>query len=393
MSTAPRTRAELRAAAERIGRDTAARFADAVDREARFPAETLAAIKHERLLGILFPPELGGEAAPLAFAAEICATLGRYCASSAMIYAMHQSHAYCVLVHGSGSEWHRDFMRRTASEQLLLASATTEVGIGGELGRSASAIEVDGSRFAVTKNAPTISYGREADAMLFTARRGPDAAANDQVFVAAYRDQYRLEQTGDWDTLGMRGTCSAGFLLHVDAGIGQILPEPFASIAARSMVAATHLLWASVWFGIATDAVARAQAYLRAEARQQRGESSPGALRLAEASGALRAVKSNIIAALGSLDDTNAERSFGFAVAMNELKVIVADAVTAIIGRCLLVCGMAGYANQGPYSLGRHLRDAHSAALMISNDRILRNNASLVLTYRHTTHLAGDGED
>jgi acyl-CoA dehydrogenase len=48
----------------------------------------------------------------------------------------------------------------------------------------------------------------------------------------------------------------------------------------------------------------------------------------------------------------------------------------------MLVAGLSGYRNDTPYSLGRHLRDAHSAALMINNDRILGNSAALLAAYR-----------
>jgi acyl-CoA dehydrogenase len=47
-----------------------------------------------------------------------------------------------------------------------------------------------------------------------------------------------------------------------------------------------------------------------------------------------------------------------------------------------------GYKNGTPYSLGRHLRDAHSAQLMISNDRILSNSANLLLVQKQDTSLS-----
>jgi acyl-CoA dehydrogenase len=36
-------------------------------------------------------------------------------------------------------------------------------------------------------------------------------------------------------------------------------------------------------------------------------------------------------------------------------------------------CGLAGYRNDGEFSIGRHLRDILSSPIMISNDRILAN--------------------
>jgi acyl-CoA dehydrogenase len=47
-----------------------------------------------------------------------------------------------------------------------------------------------------------------------------------------------------------------------------------------------------------------------------------------------------------------------------------------------MICGMAGYKNGTEYSVGRHLRDLHSAPLMINNDRIAQNTASMLLAQR-----------
>jgi acyl-CoA dehydrogenase len=38
-----------------------------------------------------------------------------------------------------------------------------------------------------------------------------------------------------------------------------------------------------------------------------------------------------------------------------------------------------GFKNDTPYSVGRHLRDSMSAALMIANERIHQTNATLLL--------------
>ena len=46
------------------------------------------------------------------------------------------------------------------------------------------------------------------------------------------------------------------------------------------------------------------------------------------------------------------------------------------------ICGIAGYKNDTPFSVGRHLRDALSAALMIGNDRIHATNAALLLVHK-----------
>ena len=43
------------------------------------------------------------------------------------------------------------------------------------------------------------------------------------------------------------------------------------------------------------------------------------------------------------------------------------------------VCGIVGYKNDTPFSIGRHLRDACRPALMVANERIHQTNAGLLL--------------
>lgn len=381
--------------AERAGRvaAVAAAHADDVDIKSRFPQEAVDAMRLERLLSIQIASDLGGEEATISDVAEICSLIGQSCASAAMVFAMHHIKLSSLVSHGSESDWHRAFMRRIADEQLLLASATTEGGIGGNLRNSICAIEVSGADCHLEKDATVISYGEYADAILITSRANAEAASTDQVMTVFGKNQYTLERTQVWDTLGMRGTCSDGYLFKGDAPAVQILPKPFAEIAAQSMLATSHLLWSSVWYGIAVNAMARAQSFVRAAARKSPGAPPPGALRLAEASSLLQLLKSNIIAGLREFEAAKADHdrlsSIGFAVAMNNVKIGSSETILTIINHAMLVCGILGYKNGTPYSLGRHLRDAHSAQLMISNDRILGNTSNLLLVHKQDTSLMG----
>ena len=186
---------------------------------------------------------------------------------------MHQIQVASLLLHVETSEWHRAFLRQVADEQMLLASATSETGVGGDLRTSLCAVERDGETYRLTKNASVISYGAKADAILATARRAAEAPASDQVLVVVMKDHCALARTSAWDTMGMRGTCSEGFVLTASGPASHILPKPFAEIAARSMLGTSHLLWASLWYGIALSALHRAQAFVgrtRASGRARR---------------------------------------------------------------------------------------------------------------------------
>ncbi len=377
--------------ARKVGSEVAAKHADSVDREARFPAESFAALKEAQLLGLMVPRELGGGGGSISDISEVCHALGQFCASTAMIYAMHQIQVACFVRHGQQSPWHREFLQRLAKEQLLIASATSEAGIGGDVRTSSCAVELTGDAFKVKKNAIVISYGANADAILVTARRTPEAPPSDQVIVLVLKKDYTLEQTGGWDTLGMRGTCSNGYWLHASGHASQILPLPYADISAQTMLPTSHLTWSSLWLGIATDAVGRARAFIRGEARKKPGTTPPGAVRLAEAVSLLQQMKANVVAAARQYEDSmgQAEKlsSLSFAIAMNSLKTGTSQMAVQVVNHALLVCGIYGYRNDTKFSLGRHLRDAHSAAVMVSNDRIYGNTANLLLVHKEDNGL------
>ena len=369
----------------------AGRHASAVDLDGRFPREAVKAMKQGRLLGAMLPVEYGGEGATLADIAGICSALGQQCSSAGMVYAMHQIQISSLVMHAQSSEWHRVFLRLIAEEQLLLASATSEAGVGGDLRTSLCAVERDGDTYALEKNASVISYGADADAILATARREPASPPSDQVLVAVMKEHCTLERTSAWDTTGMRGTCSEGFKLKARGPASHILPKPFAEIAAHSMLATSHLLWASLWYGIALSAMHRAQAFVRADARKRPGETPPGAIRIAEAASQLQMMKSMTRDGIVRFEQAQAMpdelTSVGFAVAMNNIKVATSQLGIEIVNKAMIVCGIAGFKNDTPFSIGRQYRDILSAQLMINNDRIFGNTSTMLLVHKLDTAL------
>ena len=377
---------DLLEAARRIGADVAGPRADAVDREARFPYESITALRDERMLGALVPRELGGRGATIGEIGAVCETLGRYCASTAMIYAMHQIEVACLVRHGLSVPFFRRYLSELAAREWLIASATSEVGVGGDLRRSACAVERNGYQFRIQKQAPVISYGAEADDILMTARRDPDAAPGDQVLVLVRKGETELKPVGVWDTLGMRGTRSLGFTLETSGNVEQILPVPFCDIASQTMLPTSHVLWTSLWLGLTSDAVNRARGFVRAEARRAPGTTPPGALRLAETVAALGTMRATVREGLADYErhqnDPEVLAGIAFAIRMNNLKASTAAMAPEIVGRALGICGVSGYRYDSPYTVGRQLRDAHSAALMISNDRVFGANAAMLLVHK-----------
>jgi acyl-CoA dehydrogenase len=364
----------------------AAAHAEQVDREATFPQAALAALREHRLLGTMVPSEFGGAGASLDTVAATCRLLGAACASTGMVYAMHQIQVACLIEHGVGSPWHESLLERLAAEQLLLASATSEDTFGGALRSSDCAVKLQGGTYHLSKVSPTISYGEQADVILATARRHADAPQSDQVLVCVLRQDRVLQPLDTWDALGMRGTCSHGFRLEARGDPEQILPVPFGEIADATMTPVSHILWAALWTGIAGDAVQRAKAFFQGQVRARPDILPLSAARLAEAVATVQLMEARLDMALTQQRRRDGALSvaalFALAADMNGLKTSVSTLALEAVRAALLICGMAGYKCDTPFSLGRHLRDLWSAPLMVNNDGILGNTASLLLAER-----------
>jgi len=296
-----------------------------------------------------------------------------------MIYAMHQASVACLVRHGRGSAWHQALLRRLAIEQLLLASSTTEGDRGGDVRNSKSAIERRDSRITLERLATVISYGEAADGIITTARRSAEAASADQVLVVFLKADYTLQQEIGWDALGMRGTCSAGFKLIASGAVEQIVPARYDEIHARTMMPVAHLLWSAAWAGIAAAATDRARAFVRMATRRGEGALPPGAAHLTRASASLQRLRSLVASAARrfelAADDPVALESVDFQTGMNLCKVNASELALSTVMSAMQACGLAGYRNDGDFSIGRHLRDILSSPIMISNDRILANLA------------------
>ncbi len=380
---------ELLDAARQIATDVAAPNAADVDVKARFPTETVEAMKKAGILGAMVPAELGGPGLGMRQLAMLCSTIAQGCGSSGMVLAMHYSQLACLTRHGLGSPFFRKFLQELLEHQYVLASITSEVGTSGDTRSSICAVQRADGRFKLDKDATTGSYCANADAILVTCRREADSPPNDQILVLVKKSDCTLEQTTTWDTLGMRGTCSPGFKLRSSGPEEQIVPGLFADSAAQSMVPHSHILWSSLWWGVAADAVARAASYVRAEARRKPGTVPATATRLAEVSAQLQAMRHNWLAVAEEFDAINARPdgrqellSIHWSLKMNNLKIAASNAAPQIVHQALQIVGLLGYKNDSPFTVGRHYRDALSASLMISNDRVASKSASLLLVLK-----------
>jgi acyl-CoA dehydrogenase len=368
----------------RIAEDVAAVHADAVDHDARFPREAIDALREARALSAFIPVELAGAGVSISALARACYELGRRCSSTAMIFAMHQIQVATIVRHLEAG-WFEAYLRRVAAEQRLIASVTSEIGTGGDMGRSIAPVTPDGDGFALEKQAPTVSYGAYADDLFTTARRSPQSEQVDQALVLHHADQTELEPTGTWDTIGMRGTCSPGFTVRSHFAFEQILTAPFATVMNETHVPISHILWSHVWLGIATEAFERGRAFVRAAARRNPGAPVPAAHSLSRVMSELAMMRAEVEAALRDFVAFNDDperpdlATLTSVLRFNNLKLAASEQAPRVCMGVLEVIGIAAYKNDSPYGVGRQLRDALSARLMVANERIHSVDAGLLM--------------
>jgi acyl-CoA dehydrogenase len=140
-----------------------------------------------------------------------------------------------------------------------------------------------------------------------------------------------------------------------------------------------------VWLGIATDAFDRARSYVRTLAKQRPGEPLPAANRLSHLMSELSLLRAEVGSGLSEFVDASSDpgrerlSTMAAALRFNNLKIAASDQAPRLCQAAMAICGIAGYMNGTPFSIGRHLRDALSGSLMVANERIHDTNAGLLL--------------
>jgi acyl-CoA dehydrogenase len=204
------------------------------------------------------------------------------------------------------------------------------------------------------------------------------------VAVVTSRDQHTLEQTATWDPMGMRGTCSPGYIVRAEFPVEQILPAHLSSVLTESMVPISHILWSHLWLGIATDAFDRARAFVKASTKGRTDPTPPTAVRLSQLMSELSLLRAEVRGGLRDFIEWGAEdrenlTTMAAALRFNNLKIAASEQAPRVCQGAMTVCGIVGYKNDTPFSVGRHLRDTMSACLMVANERIHQTNAGLLL--------------
>ncbi|HAJ72408.1 MAG TPA: acyl-CoA dehydrogenase, partial [Methylophilaceae bacterium] len=127
---------------------------------------------------------------------------------------------------------------------------------------------------------------------------------------------------------------------------------------------------------------------LRLKARSMPGTTPMGAHRVADLDASLQSMEHEVFGMAREYADAITQKDneklggLAFAKRINALKLNCSKSVIAIVTEAMATIGIQAYKNNGQFSLGRQLRDAHSAVMQVHNDRIQQTNASILLVHK-----------
>ena len=185
-----------------------ARHAADVDKNARFPEESLAAIAAAGLYGLGVPSELGGLAqGPRTFCA-VAEELARSCASTAMIFVMHTTATQAIAAaKGLGD---RDaLLRQIAAGQHLTTLALSEKGSRSQFWAPVSQLVAKGDGFVTSAAKSWVTSANFADSYVASAQKPGAQSPLESTLYLARTDAAEIRPQPGFDGLGLRGNDSA----------------------------------------------------------------------------------------------------------------------------------------------------------------------------------------
>lgn len=343
----------------------AAQHAVDVDVHARFPVETINALREQNLFGLLSAKEVGGHGAGIRQAAQLVQRVAQDCGSSAMVICMH----YCgaAVIEKLGAESVR---KDVAGGKHLSTLAFSEAGSRSHFWAPLSTATANGSNITLNAHKSWITSANHATAYVWSSKTVSKEGASTIWLVP--RESAGLKVAAPFDGLGLRGNDSAAVIaegvsiteaqrLGPDAGgfdvmMGIVLPY-------------FSILNAACSVGLMEGALNRAIAHVKNSKHQHLGSSIAD---LPTIRAYLSRAKLRADAASTLLQDTIAAIETGRADAqlrVLEVKALCGESALEVTDAAMRVCGGAAFRKEG--GVERPFRDSRAASVMAPTSDVL----------------------
>jgi butyryl-CoA dehydrogenase len=195
--------------AREFAQEHIAPIASEIDRDARFPHETVKRMGELGLLGIVVPEQWGGSGADTVSYVVALEEISKACASHGVVMSVNNS-LYCDPVWKYGTDAQRArFLRPVASGHALGCFALTEPEAGSDARNQSTLAVRDGNDYIITGRKMFISTGREASFVLVFAQTDAERAHRGISAFVVEKGTPGLSVSKTEDKLGIRASDTA----------------------------------------------------------------------------------------------------------------------------------------------------------------------------------------
>ena len=345
------------------------------DRLAKFPQESLDALKDAGLLGLRVSKEHGGLGADMVTTCLVVEEVAKKCPSTAMCYKMHLESMEAVSRIPTAYQLEK-FVKPLARKKIFAAAAGGESrGQTGTDWRPMSAPDtplksVDGGLLLenVRKSYVTSAGHAEVYIMFCRVEGGRTEGPPDLLMIEA--DQVEWETVGEWDGLGMRGNASTPMIFNgvvpYENLLGIELEGEKEPVMQRYMMPVLILTYAAAYLGIASGAfdLACVEGDRRFASGARRLDNPINKRRIAELSAQIQSARAFLHTAASMSDDGRATSLLPYIQA----KVICSEVAVRVTQDLMTMFGGTAFSKQLPFE--RYFRDARAGLIMgMANDQ------------------------
>lgn len=201
------------ALADRLGREQFGPLAAELDREQRYPWESIETLVEHRFTGLFLPREWGGQGEGLTATVTAVETLGSHCSSTAAIMCAYQLGAFPILL--AGTDEQKNFYLREMTQGRATSFALSERGAGSDAAaivatavREGDGWRIRGEKYWIGNGGASRYYVVFAKTDPAAGRRGVSAFMVDKEQEGAVIDELS-------DKMGIRGTQTSNLKLDL----------------------------------------------------------------------------------------------------------------------------------------------------------------------------------
>lgn len=210
--------------ADRLGRERFAPRAPELDREQRYPWETIDDLVQHNFTGLFLPTEWGGQGANLTSTVAAVETLGTHCASTAAIMCAYQLGAFPILL--AGTEQQKNFYLREMVQGRATSFALSERIAGSDAAAIETTAQREGDGWRIRGEKYWIGNGGASRYYVVFAKTDPEAGGRGISAFMVDKEQSGAIIDELSDKMGIRGTQTSNLKLDLvvpdSARIGEL---------------------------------------------------------------------------------------------------------------------------------------------------------------------------